>query len=365
MKKILFVGGLRSGGAEHQMVIIAKLMKKKGHEVTYLACGDDIFFKKDLIESGIHIIQFEKNSLTSLLKLNTVRDALVFRKILKQGQYDTVVTFLGLWNFYNCMTANKKQTKHRAITGIRNSTEFFLAPREKFYAKFERNASVIVSNSDDAKEKYAASFPELSNKLVTIYNIVDLPPITSSYKCCRDGKVHIIIPASYFPVKNPMRLLHAVSKLCEEDRSKLSIEWYGNIKSGKVLYDEMVGYINDKKLTETIRLFDSTNDIANRIFEADMVGLFSTSEGLPNAICEGMMLGKPVVMTRVSDYNVLAEGGNGFLCNSDNTQSICEALSSIARTEACKFEEMGRISLEKAKKLFSEENVLYKWEEII
>lgn len=365
MKKILFVGGLRSGGAEHQMVVVARMMKKLGHDVTYLACGEDSFFKKDLIEWKIDIIPLGNNKLTSVLKLNIVRDALVFRKIIKKGHYDTVVTFLGLWNFYNCITANSRQTRHRAITGIRNSTEFFLAPREIFYAKYARNASVIVSNSDDAKEKYAANFPNLSNKLVTIYNIVDLPTISSSYKCCRDGKVHIIIPASYFPVKNPLRLLHAVSVLHEDDRRRLSIEWYGNIKSGKTLYDEMVEFINNNKLTDYVHLFDSTNDIANRIFEADMVGLFSTSEGLPNAICEGMMLGKPIVMTRVSDYKVLVEGGNGFLCDPDDTKSICDALSSIARTETCEFEKMGRISLDKARKLFSEENVIYKWSEII
>ena len=60
---------------------------------------------------------------------------------------------------------------------------------------------------------------------MTIYNIVDLPPITSSYVACRDGKVHIIVPASYRTINNPMGMLLGIAMLDDDERHRLNVEW--------------------------------------------------------------------------------------------------------------------------------------------
>jgi glycosyltransferase involved in cell wall biosynthesis len=38
------------------------------------------------------------------------------------------------------------------------------------------------------------------------------------------------------------------------------------------------------------------------MYESDVVALVSKLEGLPNTVCEGMALGKPIIMTRVFRY---------------------------------------------------------------
>ena len=45
MKKILFLGSLQPGGAEHQMVVIATLLKKEGYDVTYMYGDSSDFYK--------------------------------------------------------------------------------------------------------------------------------------------------------------------------------------------------------------------------------------------------------------------------------------------------------------------------------
>lgn len=366
MKKLLFLGGLSSGGAEHQMVVIARLLKKEGYDVTYLCYGKSNFYQKDLEDTEIPIIRIKENRITSLLKLNIPRTILIIYRVIKTNKFDTVISFIAEWNFYNCLTANLSCTSHRALTGIRNNRdEVFLKPREKFYTRFERNAYRKVSNSEAAKNKFAQYFPQLASKLETIYNIVELPPIVSSYTCKKNGKVNIIVPASYREVKNPMRMLEAVAIMPVEERQNIKIDWYGNIKSGQALYNQMLDYIKANQLEKTVVLHDATIDIANRINEADMVGLFSTSEGLPNSICEGMMLGKPVIMTRVSDYDVLVNTSNGILCDADNTLSIKEALCSVARLSGQELLTMGNASKEKAQMLFSEKKIVDQWKQII
>lgn len=366
MKKILFLGALRSGGAEHQMVIVARLLKDAGYDVTYL-CGDSsTFYQPYLEESGIPILRIKESKLAQKLKINTLYVSKKVGEILKAGKYETVISFLGFWNYQNCLYANNKGTKHRAITGIRNNrNEVFLSIKNRYYIRFERLAYCKVSNSNAAKERFAKYYPRLANKLTTIYNIVDLPKITTEYRCLKDNRVNIIVPASYRAVKNPMGTLKAVALLSDENRARLHIDWYGSIKDEKQCYEKMKQFITDNHIEETISLHDATNDIANRINESDVVGLFSTSEGLPNSVCEGMMLGKPVVMTRVSDFEVLAGDGNGVLCDADNPQSIADALSVVSRLTKEDLERMGSKSKSIAISNFSKESVIKQWIEII
>lgn len=366
MKKILFLGGLNPGGAEHQMVLLASLLKKDGYEVTYLCDGNSSFFQKYLDEACVPIIRIRNNKITSLLKLNIPRVTFLLRRILKNGKYDTVVSFLSFWNYANCKFAKGKATQHKAITGLRNNRDnVFLSRRFKRYAKYEKYADVKVCNSNNAKNVFANYYPEYTDKLTTIYNIVELPEISSKYTIRDKGKTHIIVPASYREVKNPMGLLKALALMNNTDKALIQIDWYGNIEGGKACYENMLKFIHKEGLENVVNLFDATTDIANRINEADVVGLFSSSEGLPNSICEGMMLGKPVVMTRVSDCDVMVDQTNGLLCDWDNPKSIKDVLVKITELSEDDLVMMGKCSKSKALSLFAVENVLEQWKKII
>lgn len=366
MKKILFMGGLTSGGAEHQMVIIASALSRRGYDVSYLYADDTEFFKPLLVDAGLKIIKINESKLSSLLKLNIPRLTCKVYNILKTGHYDTVVSFLGMWNFENCLFAKCRKTKHKAITGLRNSRDsVLLSKREKFYTKYEKYAELKVCNSENAKRIFAQYFPEHKDKLITIYNAVSSPTITSTYSIQQNNKTNIIIPASYRDVKNPFGLLEALKLLDDESKAKLHITWYGNISAGKAVYDKMLEQITTNDLAGIIELKDATTDIVNRINESDIVGLFSKSEGLPNAICEGMLLGKPIIMTRVSDYDVLVDESNGVLCDWDKPKTIAEALQKIANVSDNELVKMGESSKGKAKKLFSEEYIIKQWENVI
>lgn len=366
MKKILFLGGLKPGGAEHQMVILACLLKKNGYDVTYFSTDKSEFYVNELRCAEIPLIKLSENLLVSKLKLNMMRIVLKLYRILRQEQYDTVISFLGEWNFINCLLSKLRFGRHKAITGIRNNRdEVFLNSRSKLYAKYEAQAYRKVSNSHAALRKYAHYYPSLTSKLMVIYNVVDLSPIQSSYVCRSGDKVNVIVPASYRCVKNPMKLLEALTLMTESERSRLRIDWYGNISAGQCLYNQMVDFISKHRLENTIILHDATSDIANYINTADFVALFSTSEGLPNAICEGMMLGKPVVMTRVSDYDILVDDSNGFLCDANCAKSIRSALLSIISLSENDILQMGQNSSMKANSLFTKERVLEQWKEII
>ena len=361
MKKILFLAeSLVSGGAERQMVTIAKLLKQNGYYVSFLCYSKDDFYTYLLEKDNIPIIwKIENNYLKRIIKI---------RNHIRKGKYDAVISFLHTPNFLNNFSAIGGKS-WKVITGERNAKEHtFNSKKGKIFAWFQRYSDAIVCNSNNAKHMWEKHYPQYKNKLTTIYNTVTLPKITTEYIPKRDGKTNIIVAASYQYTKNPIGLIKALKLFNKEQREKIRVSWYGRkevAKGSTKAYDEAKELINQYNLNNIISLNEATKDIANKMNEADVVALFSSVEGLPNTICEGMTLGKPIIMTRVSDYKVLVDQNNGFLCDWDNIESIKYVLNLIENLSENKLKEMGNKSKIKANELFSNSNVISKWLSII
>ncbi len=357
MKRILFISPrLGQGGAERQMVTIAQLLKHKGYDVEVLCYSYGNFFEDLLHQNGIPVYWKQHNYLLRLITCTW---------FIQRKNYDVVISFLPTPSFINCFAASFRK-KWIVITGERSSV--VKAPTSvmsKIYSWYRRYSDYIVCNSDNARRMWEEVFPTYKEKMRTIYNTVILGDVTSEYIPKQDGKLHVCIAASIYGTKNPLGLVKAILLMTEEERGRIVIDWYGRSQAqigDTKVYDETCAQIAEHRLQNVLRLHDATKDIANIMNQSDGVALFSDHEGLPNAICEGMMLGKPIVMTRVSDYNTLIEEGrNGFLCDWDNPESIKSALFRMAGLSADELIQMGNLSKEKANMLFSEEKVISEW----
>lgn len=85
----------------------------------------------------------------------------------------------------------------------------------------------------------------------------------------------------------------------------------------------------------------------------------SFSEGLPNAVCEGMALGKPILMSAVCDAgNLVQEGINGFLFDPHSPESIADAIARFVKLTPEERDRMGRASRAKAEVLFDMNTVV-------
>lgn len=360
MKKILFLAmGLGSGGAERQMVTVAASLKKRGYDVSMVCYVEQKFFVQQLESERIPIHwRVENTYIKRICKI---------RKLIRNGNYDVVISFLSGANILNNLAAIGGRN-WRVITGERSSkVEGFQSIRGKTFAWFQRYADYIVCNSNNAKRLWKKFYPIQSNKLLTIYNAVKLADISSEYKVRQNGRLKIVVAASYQQLKNPIGVTKAFTLLNNEEKAKVELHWYGDNDIGdrSEVYNETIELIDKFKLTNTVYLHRNTDRIHDRMKEADFVALFSSVEGLPNAICEGMTIGKPIIMSRVSDYNVLVDESNGFLCDWDKPDSIKDALISAINLADNEIIEMGNASKEKAVRLFSEQEILDKWIKLI
>lgn len=361
MKRILFLlPTLRTGGAERQAVTVGILLKEQGYDVEFLVYFNGDFYESLLEEAGIKVHRRVCNYLKRIVYVT---------RSIRKGKYDAVISFMPTPNFLNCFAALWGK-RWRVIISERSSKESDLVSRSgKIKGWFYRKADVIICNSENSKKMWEKYHPNYRNKLTTIYNTVTLGKITNEYIPNRGGRLNVIVAATISRIKNPMGLIDGITMLSSSERKLLHVDWYGKSEAAigdHSEYDKVVAAIESKKLNDVITLHDATNDIANKMHEADCVALFSVLEGLPNVICEGMMIGKPIVMSRCSDFKILVEEGvNGFLCDWNNPITIKEALLKMASYTEAEILRMGEASRKKAKNLFEKEKVISLWKDAI
>ena len=361
MSKILIIAmNLNSGGAERQTVAIAKALKSQGHQVTVACFYHGDFYLPELQKSNIQVLWKVEKSY--------VRRILSFRKLIRSGGYHAVISLLVTPNIINLLSAIGGKT-WKVIIGERSAkAEFFKSTKAKVIKMLLGYADALVCNSNNAVEIWKGYAPKYSSIIKCIYNL--LPEYIPSKPYCpkQNGKLSIVVAASYQPLKNMKRLILAVSKLPEGDRLKLSLDWYGQINVagyGSQPYDESLDLIKKHNLGSVISLNPPTRDIYDIMNKADAVALVSEVEGLPNVICEALMLGKPIIMSNVSDYNVLVGNGNGYVCEYDSVDSIAHAIKSLLHLNTEELLQMGVNSRKLYTNLLCSDVIVNSWNKLI
>ena len=282
---------------------------------------------------------------------------------------DFLISFLETPNFLACVSSIGRH-KWKLITNERSAMESsFHGVRGKIFKWFERFSDWTVCNSLQAENMWRKYCPQYDERLSTIYNLISIPNNfqgqTKHSRC--EGKRCIVVAASYQYLKGPVSLVKAVFLLNKELQCKLKIDWYGRrevVPGDTRAYDEAHNLIRKYNLSEIISFHDETKDIYSKMANADAIGLFSQIEGFPNTVCEGLILGKPIIMTRVSDWENLVGKENGYLCDPDDVHSICNALQCFLNTPDNVLSEMGESSLEKAKSLLDQNKIIEKWNKL-
>ncbi len=362
MKKvILFIDNLGSGGAQRQVANVAVLLKNAGYEVSVLVYQDIPFYKHILDENNVPVVLKEAKG--------TVSRMLCIRKYLKNSGADVVISFLAVPCFVACFS-KMGHKKWKLITTERSAKlSTFTSKKFRFFNMFERFSDAKVGNSHNSIRMWQKYYPQYNDKYSVIYNHIIVPDefVNFEHEYLNGGKVRLAIAASYQELKNPLRVIEAVNMLSDEQKLRLEVNWYGRteVSSGDTeTYDKAVQMIKDYNLDGMVHLNNETSEIYRIMSESDVVGLFSTVEGLPNTICEAMTMGKPVVMSKVSDFDVLVTD-NGYLCDPESVESIKESLVKLIETPKEELERMGKYSKEKAKELFSDEAITKQWIDII
>ncbi len=363
-KKILCViDDLGSGGAQRQLVNIALGLKERGHTIQFVTYFKKTFYYQLLTENEVKITQIDEQ--------NPIKRLFKFRKFIRSNQFDIVISFLGVPSLLASFAAFPSK-KFKLLVGERSCNPAMKnSLKSRLLRFFYFKADYIVANSHANINMVKYMLPWINKeKYKVIYNVIDLEiykPI-NNFEFRQNNKFKIVIPASYRRLKNLLGLIEAVNLLTDDQKSVLQIDWYGD-KNKKnqpdSILQEAEALISKYQLESVINLNDVTHQINEKLSGADAVGLFSFFEGLPNAVCEGMASGKPIVATSVSDVpQLVINNQNGFLCQANDIKSISNSLKQLLELTNTELTQMGIVSRNEAENLFEKAKIINQYESL-
>jgi glycosyltransferase involved in cell wall biosynthesis len=345
------------------MTELATGFKERGHHVEFLIYHDIPFFKHKLDKAGISITCIDESSF--------VKRLIKMRRIIRNGRFDAVLSFLEAPNFISEL-AGLPNRKWKMIAGERNADPGIIKSLKlKGYRWLHIFTDSVVSNSMKNIEYVLKVNPLLPrSKCKVIYNIIDF-----NYWCPREGfifkrnnKLKLVISARHQYQKNLNGLVDALLLMNSEDLEKLSIHWYGDSITPPYSdnsFPESMDKIKKNKLERIISFYPAKNDLVRIVQDADTIGLFSHFEGFPNSICEGMACGKPVISSCVSDIPEFLSYDRNLLFDPENAGSIKHSLLHMIHADSSYLNEIGNLNLKIVKENFMRERIISSYLEVL
>lgn len=286
MKKnlLLIVPTLRQGGYERVAVITSRLMQQ-WFNVTLLIFDDR---EANYDTTGIDVININMPSVPSKAGkvANLLRRAAKIRSIKKKRKIDISYSFGNTANLANVMSRAGEKT----VTGLRCSTDMEV-PR--YIRLFVKKSDLILSCSKEIMSVLEKDYN--FNKTEFIYNPTDIETIDKmgleevSDFPFTDGERIISCMARDNYIKGIWHLVKAFSIVSKKhDDLRLMILGSGEYKNTKKL-------ASDLGIADKISFTGVKKNPFAYVAKSDMYVLASNHEGFPNALLEGMALGKPVV----------------------------------------------------------------------
>lgn len=354
MKVVLLIDSLTQGGAQRQIVGLAKLLKEHGQDVLLLTYHDIAFYAPYLDEYHVphRVIENAKGPLKRIWRVCLE---------LKQEDSDVVISYLDVPNMLACL-AKMMGVKAKLIVSERNTTQLQTRQvRLKFI--LYRWADHVVPNSLSQADFIAHYYPSLIPKVTTISNFVDLDVFKpAAEKKTISKQLRIIGAGRIEPQKNILRFIQAVAQ-ARQQGCDIRVDWYGRKSCDFERYEQA---IREYQLGDYFFFHEPTNDIVSKYQQSDLFCLPSLYEGYPNVLCEAMACGLPVVCSDVCDNaKIMEDEGNGFLFNPTEVEHIAEAIVNFYNLPMSEKIEFGINSRKIAERKFSEDTFINQYLSII
>lgn len=314
-KTILFFVDDYGGGAGNVVQILANEFHKLGEKPVLAILNPHT--NKYKLDEGIRTIEYTMSRNASRNKLKFLwRNLSTVRTIVKDVNPDVIVSFLDNINTNVCLSLFF--TKRIPIIVSERSNPIAIKPYGLY--RHLRPLAYRRANIITVQCEYFKSFmPELRHKMVVTPNPIIKPAITkSSYLI--GNKVKLVSCARLSPIKQLDKMITAFNLIHQQmPNSQLTIFGEGSERQ------KLESLIDQLALRDSVFLPGATKNVYNELANSDIYLMTSKQEGFPNALCEAMAVGLPVVAFECHPgLRDIVKDGNGILCIPDCIEDMVE-----------------------------------------
>lgn len=328
MKRLLFAAySLDIGGIEKALVTLANKLQEIGYDITIVLEKKQGVFLKE-INNKIHIIGYAPNESKNILKRKIIN---LFKRIMFILKYKNKFDFSASFATYSIAASfiSRVASKNSALwihtdylTLYRENTEktkhFF---KKINYKKFKR----IIIVSKNAAKNFMKIFPNEKSKIMICNNLVDYEKIKClsnefiGIKKDNNTTTFLNIGRHDEESKRLTRIIDA-SKMLAKDNFNFKVLFVGDGPDS----NKYKNIVKQGNLGEYIKFLGKKENPYPYFKIADCVILTSEYEGYPVVFLESLILNKPIITTKVSDYQDI-EGKFGYVTEK-NSKDIYEKM---------------------------------------
>jgi len=358
MKLLLIIDHFGSGGAQRQMVELARGLRLKGHTVEiFVYFPQHDFFRSTIDEHQIPVHERAQGRGSSI---GVVRR---LAALMRSGGFDVAVSFLATANIF-AELASVVAPGTRLVVSERTS---FHDDKSRIGALLRRLLHLlsdrVVANSE-SQAAWLRKRPWLTNRVSCIYNGVDLSRFQPIESTRTPGQsLRLLGVGRIGPEKNLVNLITALAKLDKEFGFVPEVGWAGDRDSSRAgrHYCERIDALlaSLPSVRRSWRWLGLQTDVQSLLHEYHALIHPSFYEGLPNAVCEALASGIPVLASNVCDHPLLvADGARGYLFDPRDPASIAAAIRKLTELDASAWRNFGKNAREYASTTLSVEKMV-------
>lgn len=324
---LLLLNSFESGGAEGQLVLLARLLIESGRYAVHLAC---------LSRTGPLLVEAEKLDvgaipefpLNSFYDLNMVRQLKRFRAFLRERNIHVVHTDGFYTNIFGLAGAKLAGVPVRVGFRGETQTDGRTSAQNRIERWAFRFASVIHANSEAVKS-FLIEQGVPAEKISVVYNGLDFDRVTPPRDLTRESAAKMfglpqhrrfvtMVANLHNPVKDYPMFLRAAAQV----RAQVGDASFLVAGEGELIGD-LRALAGELRIEPDVFFIGRCNQVAELLLASDVCVLSSKAEGFSNAILEYLGAGRPVVATDVGGAReVIVEGESGYLVASGDDQAM-------------------------------------------
>ena len=313
------------GGLERVVITLVKALKKTNHKV-FCCCLEgegEMYHQISQYVDGALVL--DKKSGIDFVSIFSIRKYIASNKIDVVHTHNLApLVYAGLAAKLFFRKVNHVYTEHNQVSRLDEQGM-------RKFSKYLKLADKVVTVSTALKEMFQN---ELNIKHVNVvYNGINPADFSCGNSGIRDefalakNDFVLCLIGILKPQKGIKYLLQAMASLREYKDIKLLIVGDGFLK------DELISYAEKNNIVNVVFTGYRT-DLCEIYKAADVTVMSSLQEGLPMALIESIVVGKPVITTDVGGCTeIIKDGENGIVVKPEAPDALKQAILAMYKSE--------------------------------